>query len=580
VGFKTRFLPIKISNNVGILTKAYQGIVYAADHDCFIINCSWGGYTPSNFNKDVIDYAIINKGSLVVGAAGNDNGENIFYPAGYDGVLTVAGIDAGDIKVSSSNYGTYIDISAPGDALWTTGANGGYGTNGGTSMAAPVISGGAAILKTQYPSYTNLQIAALMQATADDLNVLNPFFIDKLGSGRLNLFNGVSATSVQFLELTKHLTVDSNNNIFEFGDTLYIEAFFQNYLDFIAGLTVTLTSSSPYVNIIDGATNLPNMNSLAIASNGIDKFVVEVLNGAPFNEEVTFKAVITNGTYTKNEYFTVVLNPDYINLSENLVATTITSSGKIGHNDNNNTIGLGFTYNGEQLLFEAGLMIGDDPTRVADVVRGVSGIDQDFSSQQNVRFNPPYKSALDLYGVIDDSPLTSPMDISIEQYSYAYSNAPDDKYVIIVYDIENTGIGTLSNLYAGIFADWDIENAGVNKAGYDVARKMGYVHSLGNDTLYAAIKVLSGTAGLNYSLDLDGSGVINPNAGGFTTSEKYTSLSTNRSAAGGAFGADVAHVVSSGGFNLNAGEHIQVAFAIIAGDSLTDIQLSADSAQV
>ncbi|MBL4669939.1 MAG: S8 family serine peptidase [Flavobacteriales bacterium] len=310
VGFKTRFLPIKISNNVGILTKAYQGIVYAADHDCFIINCSWGGYTPSNFNKDVIDYAIINKGSLVVGAAGNDNGENIFYPAGYDGVLTVAGIDAGDIKVSSSNYGTYIDISAPGDALWTTGANGGYGTNGGTSMAAPVISGGAAILKTQYPSYTNLQIAALMQATADDLNVLNPSFIDKLGSGRLNLFNGVSATSVQFLELTKHLTVDSNNNIFEFGDTLYIEAFFQNYLDFIAGLTVTLTSSSPYVNIIDGATNLPNMNSLAIASNGIDKFVVEVLNGAPFNEEVTFKAVITNGTYTKNEYFTVVLNPD------------------------------------------------------------------------------------------------------------------------------------------------------------------------------------------------------------------------------------------------------------------------------
>ena len=91
---------------------------------------------------------------------------------------------------------------------------------------------------------------------------------------------------------------------------------------------------------------------------------------------------------------------------------------------------------------------------------------------------------------------------------------------------------------------------------------------------------MSGTAGLNYSLDLDGSGVINPNAGGFTTSEKYTSLSTNRSAAGGAFGADVAHVVSSGGFNLNAGEHIQVAFAIIAGDSLTDIQLSADSAQV
>jgi serine protease len=579
-GFNCKFLPIKISNSVGQLTEAYQGIVYAADHGCFVINCSWGSYVPSQFSQNIVDYATINLGSLVVGAVGNDNGETVFYPAGYKGVLSVAASEQSDLKKNNSNYGYYVDVSAPGEAMWTTGANGGFSTNGGTSMAAPVVAGGAALLKSQFPSYNNYQIAALIQATADDLNALNPSYIDKLGSGRLNLFNGVSATSVQFVDLTKQITTDNNDNIFVFGDTLYIEGFFQNYLDFISGLTVTITSTSPYVNVIDGMANLPNMNTLITASNSLDKFVVEVLSGAPFNEVVTFKAVITNGTFTNNEYFTVILNPDYINLDENLVATTITSNGKIGFNDISNSVGLGFTYSGEQILYEAGLMIGDATTRVADVVRGGAGQDQDFSSQQNVAYNPPYVSALDLYGVLDDSPLGGAlMDIRIEQFSYAYQNAPDDKYVIVMYDIENTGLTTLTNLYAGIFADWDIVDYTINKAAFDATRKMGYAYSMTNDTIYAAIKLLSSGIGLNYSLDLDGSGGIDVNNGGFITSEKYGTLSTNRSSAGGVGGADIAHVVATGNFSLNPGEHEIIGFAIIAGDSLQDIQASADAAQ-
>ena len=67
--------------------------------------------------------------------------------------------------------------------------------------------------------------------------------------------------------------------------------------------------------------------------------------------------------------------------------------------------------------------------------------------------------------------------------------------------------------------------------------------------------------------------------GGFTTAEKYTTLSTNRLSAGAPTGQDVMHTVSSGGFTLNPGEEQIVSFAIIAGDSLLDIQASADAAQ-
>ena len=578
VGFDTKFMPIKISNSAGVLTRAYQGIVYAADHDCFIINCSWGSYVPSQFGQDIVDYATINKGCLVVGAAGNDDGPGIFYPSNYNGVLSVASTNSTDVKADYSNYGYYIDVSSPGKTWWCTAANGGYGTNGGTSMSAPAVSGGAALMKAQFPSYNNYQIAALIQATADDLNPTNPTFTDQLGSGRINLFNGVSATAVQFLELTKHSETDNNNNIFETGDTIRIEGLFQNYLDPISGVTVTVTSASPYVNILDGTATLPALGTLDTASNHSDKFTAKILAGSGLNEELLFKAVITNGTFTNVEYFTIILNPDYINLAENLVSTTITSNGKIGLNDN--SIGLGFSYKGKQLLFEAGLMIGDGPTRVADCVRGVSGYDNDFVSQTNVGFNPPYVSALDLYGAMNDGRLLFPMDIYIKQFSYAYANAPDDKYVIVVYKISNAGLSSLSNIYAGIFADWDIDNAGANKAGYDASRKMGYVHSLGTDSLFAAIKVLSNTNPVNYALDLDGSDIVHPNGSGYSTEEKYTSLTTMRNTAGGANGADVAHVVGSGGFNLIPGGSFTVAFAIIAGDSLLDIQASADSAQV
>ncbi len=578
IGFNSKFLPIKISDNTGALTKAYQGVVYAADHGCFIINCSWGSYTPGYFQRDVINYAINDKGCLVIGACGNDNDEVIFYPAAYDGVLTVAASEQNDFKKNNSNYGYYVDITAPGEFMWST-IPGGYGYNGGTSMAAPVVAGAAALVKAQFPSYTNQQVAAQLEATAFNFYPNNPSYIDKLGSGRLDVFEALSNTSTQFIELIQKTITDQNDQIFEGGDTLNVVGDFMNYLDPLNGLTATLASPSPYVNIFDASTNLPNLNTLQSAQNNADAFKVEILNGAGLNEEILFQITISNGSYTKNEFFSLIINPDYINVEENLVSTTITSKGKIGYNDDNNSVGLGFYYRDEQLLYEAGLMVGDASTRVADCVRAVSSIDHDFTSLLNVKFNPPYVSALDLIGTMKDINLG--MDLTIEQKTFAYPTSPDDKYVIVLYKIENTNTVPLNNIFLGIFADWDIQDPYKNKAGFDASRNMGYVYSLEQDTVYAAIKLLSSALAFNYSLDniTGGGGGVDISANNYTTAEKYQTLSTNRMSAGAPNGQDVAHVVSSGSFTLNPGETETIAFAIIAGDSLTDIQTSADAAQ-
>jgi len=389
VGFNTKFLPVKISNATGILTHAYQGIVYAADHGCFVINCSWGGYVFSQFNKDVVDYAIINRGAVVVAAAGNDNQTDLFYPASYPGVLNVAATDQNDVKKNTSNFGHHISISAPGEGLLSTTGSNGYVTNSGTSIAAPLVAGAAALVKATFPSYNNQQVSAVLRATTDDLNGTNSAHIDQLGTGRLNLFNALSNSTVQFTEMVDQQITDNNNNTFEAGDILEITGTFINYLSSINGLSTTLSSTSPFVNVMDGTTSLPSLNTLDTVLNSTDPFTVQVLNGAGLNEPVLFQLNLTNGTFNHTQYFTITLNPDFIHLTENQISTTITSRGKIGFNDANNSVGLGFTYKGEQLLFEAGLMIGDGTNRVADVIRGVGGSNQDFASINNVALNPP-----------------------------------------------------------------------------------------------------------------------------------------------------------------------------------------------
>lgn len=580
VGFNTKFMPLKIANSAGVLTQAYQGVVYAADHGCFIINCSWGSTTPGQFQKDVIDYAIINKGCLVVGACGNNNNEIMFYPAAYDGVLTVAASEESDFKKNNSNYGYYVDISAPGENMWSTIGGGSYGYNGGTSMAAPVVSGAAALVKSIQPSYTNHQIAALLRATADDIDPLNPTFTDKLGNGRLNIFSALAATSTQFVELINKQIFDNNDNVFVEGDTIRMEGTFANYLDSISGITVTLSSLSPYVTVLDATTNLPTLNINQTFTNTADPFLVQILNGAQLNEQVLFKMEISNGSFSVNEYFYVTLNPDYINVEVNQIRTTITSKGKIGFNDVNNTVGLGFSFNGKQLLYESGLMVGENTNQVSDCVRGASGQDLDFASVVNVKYHPPYVSAIDLIGEFNDATSALPMNVNIEQQSFAYASVPNDKFVIVQYRLRNDGLTTLNNLYVGLFADWDLQNYALNESGIDAARKMGFVRSLESDSTYAAIKLLTNGTFVNYSLDN-----VSGGAGGvdisdvYTTAEKYTTLSTNKTSAGSPSGQDVAHVVSSGGFALAAGDSVTVAFALIAGVGLTDIQASADAAQ-
>ncbi|MFM2190100.1 MAG: hypothetical protein RL491_486, partial [Bacteroidota bacterium] len=167
-GFKVKYLPVKISNN-GVLNAAYEGIVYAADMGCQVINCSWGSFASSQYGQDIVDYATFNKNSLVVAAAGNANNDALFYPASYKNVLSVTGTNNTDTKWSNSSYGTGIDLCAPGEAVYSTIFDNNYSLSSGTSFASPIVAAAAALVKTQFPNYSPGQLGEQLRATADNI---------------------------------------------------------------------------------------------------------------------------------------------------------------------------------------------------------------------------------------------------------------------------------------------------------------------------------------------------------------------------------------------------------------------------
>jgi hypothetical protein len=181
----------------------------------------------------------------------------------------------------------------------------------------------------------------------------------------------------------------------------------------------------------------------------------------------------------------------------------------------------------------------------------------------------------------DDSAGLSKVNVRITQNTYAWSTPGDRKYIMFRYTLKNPSNLPLVNVYAGIFADWDIQLSSKNSAAFDATTRMGYCYYTGATPIYAGTKLLSNTPAICHSIDniQGGAGGVDP-TDGYSAAEKFTSLSTDRYMAGtSGSGGDVIQVVSSGPFTILPFDSVTVAFAMLAGDNFADLQNSAENAQ-
>ncbi|MGB6032797.1 MAG: PKD domain-containing protein, partial [Bacteroidota bacterium] len=177
---------------------AAQAFRYAADNGAIIASCSWSSSNSGGLG-DAIDYFLAN-GGLIFKSAGNAGDEATDYMTTREDIISVAATDANDVKASFSSYGTWVDISAPGEDIMSLyhvhdDESADYvASASGTSMAAPLAAGVAALVWARNPAWTAAQVQQRLFDTADDIDGLagNSSYAGKLGAGRVNAFNALN----------------------------------------------------------------------------------------------------------------------------------------------------------------------------------------------------------------------------------------------------------------------------------------------------------------------------------------------------------------------------------------------------
>lgn len=197
-----KIIPVKCISDYAdklIIKDGYKGIEYAIKAGADIINCSWAGDNISDYEKELLRIAK-EKNILIVASAGNLYTERAEYPGAYESAIAVAAIDSMKKKLPFSNYGAYVNISAPGIDICSAGvmSDSQYITCQGTSASAAIVSAAAAILLSQKPQLTISAISEQLKNGATPLDSLNISYCGKLGAGLLNIEQSLNLINKPF----------------------------------------------------------------------------------------------------------------------------------------------------------------------------------------------------------------------------------------------------------------------------------------------------------------------------------------------------------------------------------------------
>ncbi len=579
IAFNCGFRVVKAAPNESSITHGYEGIVYAADNGMHVINCSWGSPNYTAFGESIVNYATINKNAAVIVAGGNTQSDAIYYPAAFRRSISVGACSGtGVVNTTFSSYNYTMDINAPN--------KGGY-----TSNAAPVVTGAVALAYRRYhdilglAAFTPYQAAQRVRVTAVNNYALNPpAMADKLGLGRLDMFNAVNnvtvSPSVRVNAESFTTTLGDGDTEIESGETIQLNLDFINWLDIAGNLTITITPDAgcaPYITMITGVQNPGAIGTLGTTS---QLFSFSVSPAAPpdlaVNLKVSYSDPVTG--YTDFEYILMEANPNALNVVNNLMDLTVTGKGGFGYRDYPyNSKGIGLQYNGLlTALYEGGFLIGNSSTSIANNIRLNAGVrDNDFAAVSRIASNPtPVGCDFEANTTFTDGAASFPLGLTIDMNVFNYNAVPDQDYLIVEYLITNTSGLARNGLCAGLFTDWDIYSNPLdpvafaqNLCGFDATKKMSYAYQSGYSDYYAvALLTDDGFTSRAYT-----NGAVD-----FTDNGKFNAISNTPTAATASVVApsDIMQFTGSGAFNIPSGGTHRLAFAIIGGNSLAALNTS------
>jgi len=220
VNWNSKIMPLKVLNNSnsGSYSNMVNSIYYAVDQGAKVVSMSIGGSASSTLLTDSIEYAN-NNNVILFFCMMNFNNSVSYYPAryslSYSNVVAVGSTNPDDSRTapffwsatSGSNYGTHINVVAPGNFIYGLNHLSNTDSNsywGGTSQATPLVAGIASLMLAQNPSLTPLQLRTILQNTSQDQvgdaaeDAVG--FDQYMGYGRVNAFAALQATTLDLVD--------------------------------------------------------------------------------------------------------------------------------------------------------------------------------------------------------------------------------------------------------------------------------------------------------------------------------------------------------------------------------------------
>jgi hypothetical protein len=579
-----RILPVKCSPDgvTNDVLNGFRGIIYAATMRAGVINCSWGALSRSQAEQEAIDIAV-SLGAIVVAAAGNDGRYTPFYPASYHNVCSVAWLENNDVHISG-NFHETVKIGAPGTNIFSTFVENRYGSLSGTSMATPLVSAAAALVKMKFPNLSPAQIITRLKASADNNDRLNPRVAGLIGAGRLNMLRAVQTAPLPFLEIQNVAITDENGNgILESGERVQIRLHLKNGetpLTPIARLRTTLESNSRFLPFWDDTVKTISAMSPNETRPNAVTFSLRLTAETPQNFLIPLLFFFTDaasGESVGRGSVTLTANPSYRTLRGNNVFATLNSRGGIGFNDFPvNMQGDGVIYrlrDTNNLLYEGGLIVAASPDSVSSAVRETpSRRDQAFVSTSllSLKYDAD-SSALSATTAFTDLGASGQAGVSVEQTAVQYRTRGQENLLISSYIITNASSRFIPRLHVGLFFDWDIGNYEHNETFWDVECQCAIARAQTGGFPVVGVKLLSPQKPSFFPLILGDTaqGSITLNSG-FSRAEKHRTLAngiqTERKTG------DIAHVVGASDIELAPGASVMVKFSIALGLNAAEVR--------
>jgi len=175
-----------------------RAILYAVDNGARILNMSFGDLALSQLLRDVIHFAY-ERGMVMVASAGNSGSNEIHYPAGLQETISVGASTINDYLAGFSNYGSMVDLTAPGDSIISTALGGDYNVVNGTSFSAPMVAAVGGLILSQQSTFSPQRVRNILKTSTDDIMYKGWDLYS--GAGRLNAEKALAVQDGGILEI-------------------------------------------------------------------------------------------------------------------------------------------------------------------------------------------------------------------------------------------------------------------------------------------------------------------------------------------------------------------------------------------